>query len=54
MGMESGQAKASASGLGATVDEIMEVLKLGVIQGVQACGLGVTILAEELGHPATA
>ena len=33
---------------GATVDEIMEVLKLGVIQGVQACGLGVTILAEEL------
>ena len=33
---------------GATVDEIMEVLKLGVIQGVQACSLGVTILAEEL------
>jgi len=33
---------------GATVDEIMEVLKLGVVQGVQACGLGVTILAEEL------
>ena len=33
---------------GATVDEIMEVLKLGVVQGVQACNLGVTILAEEL------
>ena len=39
---------------GATVDEIMEVLKLGVIQGVQACSLGVTILAEELGHDAAA
>lgn len=44
---------------GATVDEIMEVLKLGVVQGVQACNLGVTILAEELerdaasGHAAT-
>jgi alkylhydroperoxidase/carboxymuconolactone decarboxylase family protein YurZ len=33
---------------GATVDEIMEVLKLGVVQGVQACNLGVTLLAEEL------
>src|SRR5262249_27877434 len=33
---------------GATVGEIMEVLKLGVVQGVQACNLGVTILAEEL------
>ena len=33
---------------GATVEEIMEVLKLGVVQGVQACNLGVTILAEEL------
>jgi alkylhydroperoxidase/carboxymuconolactone decarboxylase family protein YurZ len=39
---------------GATVDEIMEVLKLGVIQGVQACSLGVTILAEELEHGAGA
>lgn len=35
---------------GATVDEIMEVLKLGVVQGVQACNLGVTLLAEELEH----
>ena len=26
----------------------MEILKLGVAQGVQACNLGVTILAEEL------
>jgi alkylhydroperoxidase/carboxymuconolactone decarboxylase family protein YurZ len=33
---------------GATVDEIMEVLKLCVVQGVQACNLGVPILAEEL------
>ena len=33
---------------GATVEEIMEVLKLGVEQGVQACNVGVTILAEEL------
>jgi len=35
--------------LGATVQEIMEVLKLCVVQGVQACNLGVPILAEELG-----
>jgi alkylhydroperoxidase/carboxymuconolactone decarboxylase family protein YurZ len=34
--------------LGATVEEIMEVLKLCVIQGVQAFNLGVPILAEEL------
>ena len=33
---------------GATVEEIMEVLKLCVIQGVQSCNLGVPILAEEL------
>ena len=33
---------------GATVDEIVEVLKLGVVLGMQACNLGVTILAEEL------
>jgi alkylhydroperoxidase/carboxymuconolactone decarboxylase family protein YurZ len=33
---------------GARVDEIMEVLKLGVVQGMQACNLGVTLLAEEL------
>ena len=33
---------------GATVDEIMGVLKLVVVQEVQACSLGVTILAEEL------
>jgi alkylhydroperoxidase/carboxymuconolactone decarboxylase family protein YurZ len=33
---------------GATVQEIMEVLKLCVVQGVQACNLGVPILAEEL------
>ena len=26
----------------------MEVLKLGVVQGVQVCNLGVTLLAEEL------
>lgn len=34
--------------LGATVEEIMEVLKLCVVHGVQACNLGVPILAEEL------
>jgi alkylhydroperoxidase/carboxymuconolactone decarboxylase family protein YurZ len=34
--------------LGASVEEIMEVLKLCVVQGVQACNLGVPILAEEL------
>jgi len=33
---------------GATVEEIMEVLKLCVVQGVQACNMGVPILAEEL------
>lgn len=33
---------------GATVEEIMEVLKLCVVQGVQACNLGVPILAEEM------
>ena len=30
------------------MEEIMEVLKLCVVQGVQACNLGVPILAEEL------
>lgn len=34
--------------LGATVEEIMEVLKLCVAQGVQASNLGVPVLAEEL------
>jgi len=33
---------------GATVEEIMEVLKLCVVQGVQACNVGVPILEEEL------
>jgi len=33
---------------GATMEEIMEVLKLCVVQGMQACNLGVPILAEEL------
>lgn len=32
----------------ATMEEIMEVLKLCVAQGAQACNLGVPILAEEL------
>jgi alkylhydroperoxidase/carboxymuconolactone decarboxylase family protein YurZ len=40
----------SAFKAGAKVEEIMEVLKLGVVQGVQACNLGVTLLAEELEH----
>jgi alkylhydroperoxidase/carboxymuconolactone decarboxylase family protein YurZ len=34
--------------LGATMEEIMEVLKLCVVQGVQAFNLGVPILEEEL------
>jgi alkylhydroperoxidase/carboxymuconolactone decarboxylase family protein YurZ len=38
---------------GATVEEIMEVLKLCVAQGVQACNLGIPILAEELDRLAT-
>jgi alkylhydroperoxidase/carboxymuconolactone decarboxylase family protein YurZ len=33
---------------GATIEEIMEVLKLCVVQGVQACNLGVPILVEEI------
>jgi alkylhydroperoxidase/carboxymuconolactone decarboxylase family protein YurZ len=35
---------------GATVEEIMEVLKLCVVQGVQACNLAVPILAEDLAN----
>jgi alkylhydroperoxidase/carboxymuconolactone decarboxylase family protein YurZ len=38
----------AALNLGATMEEIMEVLKLCVVQGVQACNLGVPILAEEM------
>lgn len=37
---------------GATVEEIMEVLKLCVAQGVQACNLALPILAEELARQA--
>ena len=37
---------------GATIEEIMEVLKLCVVQGIQACNLGVPILAEELAERA--
>ena len=36
--------------LGATMEEIMEVLKLCVVQGVEACNLGLSILSEELEH----
>ncbi len=34
--------------LGATVEEIMDVLKICVAQGIQASNLGIPILAEEL------
>jgi hypothetical protein len=34
--------------LGATIEEIMEVLKVCVAQGIQASNLGVPILADEL------
>jgi alkylhydroperoxidase/carboxymuconolactone decarboxylase family protein YurZ len=37
---------------GATVEEIMEVLKLCVVQGVQSCNMGVPILAEEIARRA--
>ena len=37
-----------ALALGATMEEIMEVLKLCVIQGVEACNLGIPVLEEEL------
>lgn len=39
---------------GATVEEVMEVLKLCVVQGVQSCNMGVPILAEELARRAIA
>lgn len=39
---------------GATIEEIMEVLKLCVAQGVQACNLAIPILAEELNRVSTA
>jgi len=38
----------NALAAGASVEEVMEVLKLCVAHGVQACNLGVPILAEEL------
>jgi alkylhydroperoxidase/carboxymuconolactone decarboxylase family protein YurZ len=38
----------SALKLGVTPEEIMEVLKICVSQGMQACNLGIPILAEEL------
>jgi len=37
---------------GATIEEIMEVLKLCVAQGVQACNLSVPILADQLARRA--
>ena len=38
----------AALALSATIEEIMEVLKLCVIQGIEAANLAVPILAEEL------
>ena len=40
----------SALKLGATMEEIMEVLKICVSQGMQASNLGFPILAEEIEH----
>jgi hypothetical protein len=37
---------------GAITNEILQVLKLLVVQGVQACNLGVAILAEKLDRAA--
>jgi alkylhydroperoxidase/carboxymuconolactone decarboxylase family protein YurZ len=42
----------AALGLGATVEEIMDVLKLCVAHGVQACNMGVPILDQELARVA--
>jgi len=42
----------NALNVGATMEEIMEVLKLCVVQGVQACNLGVPILSDELARHA--
>ena len=42
----------NALAAGATVEEIMEVLKLCVAQGVQACNMAVPMLAEALGRKA--
>ena len=39
--------------VGASLEEIMEVLKLCVVQGVQACNLGVPILAAEIARLST-
>ncbi len=38
----------SALKLDATIEEIMDVLKLCVVQGVQACNMGIPILEDEL------
>ncbi len=38
----------AALAAGATVEEILEVLEICVVRGVQSCNLGVPILAEEL------
>ena len=38
----------SALKLGARIEEIMDVLKLCVVQGVQACNMGIPILEDEL------
>lgn len=38
---------------GATMEEIMEVLKICVAQGVQACNLGIPLLADEMDNRAT-
>lgn len=40
----------AALALGATAEEIMEVLKLCTAQGVQACNLAIPILAEEMAN----
>ena len=40
--------------VGATMEEIMEVLKLCVVQGVEACNLAIPILAEEIANLSSA
>ena len=40
----------AALAVGATIEEVMEVLKLCVVQGVQTCNLAVPILKEEVAN----
>jgi alkylhydroperoxidase/carboxymuconolactone decarboxylase family protein YurZ len=51
-GVETRRHVKNALRAGATLAEVMEVLELGVVEGVRTCNLAVPILAEELEHRA--